>query len=65
MTDKSYEEGKKMQGAFWGIIVSAMAPGAGAIPVLFLKQVSTRVKDVLLGYASGIMIAATTFGLSP
>ncbi len=54
-----------MQGAFWGIIVSAMATGVGAIPVLFLKQVSTRMKDVLLGYASGIMIAATTFSLIP
>ncbi len=48
-----------------GIVISAMATGLGAIPVLFLNNVSSRLKSLLLGYASGIMMAATTFSLIP
>ncbi|MCM3664877.1 ZIP family metal transporter [Mesobacillus subterraneus] len=54
-----------MAGAFWGIIISALATGLGAIPILFLNNVSSRLKSLLLGYASGIMMAATTFSLIP
>ena len=54
-----------MAEAFLGIVISAMATGLGAIPVLFLDNVSSRLKSLLLGYASGIMMAATTFSLIP
>jgi zinc transporter, ZIP family len=54
-----------MAEAFLGIVISAMATGIGAIPVLFLNNVSSRIKALLLGYASGIMMAATTFSLIP
>ncbi|MFT9596986.1 ZIP family metal transporter [Mesobacillus sp.] len=54
-----------MAEAFLGIVISAMATGLGAIPVLFLNNVSPRLKSLLLGYASGIMMAATTFSLIP
>jgi zinc transporter, ZIP family len=54
-----------MAGAFWGILISALATGVGAIPILFLNNVSSRLKSLLLGYASGIMMAATTFSLIP
>lgn len=54
-----------MTEAFLGMVISAMATGLGAIPVLFLNNVSSRVKSLLLGYASGIMMAATTFSLIP
>ncbi|WNF25213.1 ZIP family metal transporter [Mesobacillus jeotgali] len=54
-----------MAEAFLGIVISAMATGLGAIPVLFLNNVSSRLKSLLLGYASGIMMAATTFSLIP
>jgi zinc transporter, ZIP family len=54
-----------MEDAFLGIVISAMATGLGAIPVLFLNNVSPRLKSLLLGYASGIMMAATTFSLIP
>jgi zinc transporter, ZIP family len=54
-----------MAEAFLGMVISAMATGLGAIPVLFLNNVSSRVKSLLLGYASGIMMAATTFSLIP
>jgi len=54
-----------MAEAFLGIVISAMATGLGALPVLFLNNVSSKLKSLLLGYASGIMMAATTFSLIP
>ncbi|KKK37143.1 dihydroorotate dehydrogenase [Mesobacillus campisalis] len=54
-----------MQEAFLGIFISAMATGLGALPILFLNKISPRLKGTLLGYASGVMIAATTFSLIP
>jgi zinc transporter, ZIP family len=54
-----------MAEAFLGIVISAMATGFGALPVLFLNNVSSKLKSLLLGYASGIMMAATTFSLIP
>lgn len=57
--------GKVMADAFLGIFISAMATGVGALPILFLNNVSSKLKALLLGYASGIMIAATTFSLIP
>ncbi|HAQ06238.1 MAG TPA: ZIP family metal transporter [Bacillus bacterium] len=54
-----------MAEAFFGIVISSMATGAGALPILFLNKVSSKLKSLLLGYASGIMMAATTFSLIP
>lgn len=54
-----------MTEAFLGIVISAMATGVGALPILFLDKVSAKLKALLLGYASGIMMAATTFSLIP
>jgi zinc transporter, ZIP family len=54
-----------MAEAFLGIVISAMATGVGALPILFLETVSSKLKALLLGYASGIMMAATTFSLIP
>jgi len=54
-----------MTEAYLGIVISAMATGVGALPILFLDNVSAKIKALLLGYASGIMMAATTFSLIP
>jgi len=37
----------------------------GALPALLLRHVSHRGKDILLAYAAGIMVAASTYGLIP
>ena len=37
--------------------------GLGAIPAVLLTRASDRVMDGLLGFAAGIMLAATAFGL--
>jgi ZIP family zinc transporter len=49
-----------------GLIASLLAglgTGAGALPALFLKRVSDRALDAMLGAAAGVMLAATSFSL--
>ena len=51
---------------FLGIIASTaagLATGLGAIPVFFFKEISHRYLDTMLGFAAGIMLAATAFSL--
>ncbi|KGX91581.1 dihydroorotate dehydrogenase [Pontibacillus halophilus JSM 076056 = DSM 19796] len=48
-----------------GSLLSAGATGLGALPVLFLKQISHTFRDILLALAAGIMTAAVTFSLIP
>lgn len=42
---------------------TGLATGVGALPVLLTTQVSDRLLDALLGFAAGIMLAATAFSL--
>ncbi len=44
-------------------LVAGLATGAGAIPVLFTRQISDRLLDVMLGFSAGVMLAATSFSL--
>lgn len=49
-----------------GIIASllaGMATGIGALPVLFSKNISQRVQNIMLGFGAGVMLAATSFSL--
>ncbi|MEM4576456.1 MAG: ZIP family metal transporter [Candidatus Nezhaarchaeales archaeon] len=48
---------------FTASLVAGLATGAGALPVLFVKEVSESLLDILLGLAAGIMLAASTFSL--
>lgn len=51
---------------WWGIIASlaaGLATGAGALPVIFTRRVSDRLMDGMLGFAAGVMLAATSFSL--
>ncbi|MFT4885121.1 MAG: ZIP family zinc transporter, partial [Natronomonas sp.] len=43
--------------------VTMLATGLGAIPFLFVEDVSDRLTVALWGVASGIMVAASVFGL--
>ncbi|QDP39914.1 ZIP family metal transporter [Radiobacillus deserti] len=47
------------------IIISSLCTSLGALPVLFIKNISHRGKDVLLAYTAGIMVAASAYGLIP
>jgi ZIP family zinc transporter len=49
-----------------GIIASltaGLATGVGAIPILFTQNISKKMLNILLGFAAGIMLAATSFSL--
>lgn len=48
-----------------GSFLSAMATGAGALPILFFRSVTHRWRDILLAFTAGIMMAAATFSLIP
>ena len=42
---------------------AGLATGAGALPVLFVKKISDRMLDVMLGFSAGVMLATTSFSL--
>lgn len=54
-----------MESLYMGAVISAMATSAGAIPVMFMRSMSHRGKDILLAFTAGIMVAASTYGLIP
>jgi len=54
-----------MEQVLVGSVLSALATGAGALPILFWKTVTHRWRDILLAFTAGIMVAASTFSLIP
>ncbi|MEM2943197.1 MAG: ZIP family metal transporter [Methanomassiliicoccales archaeon] len=46
-----------------GSFLAGLATGAGALPILFIRKLSDRMLDVMLGLSAGIMLAATFFSL--
>ncbi|WP_068774793.1 ZIP family metal transporter [Paenibacillus sp. FJAT-26967] len=54
-----------METALIGSFISAMATVLGAVPLLFVKTLSEKWKDILVAFTAGIMVSASTFGLMP
>jgi ZIP family zinc transporter len=46
-----------------GTLLTGFATGVGGLPVLFTTEISERILDALLGFAAGVMLAATAFSL--
>src|SRR3546814_5194107 len=49
-----------------GVLASlgaGLATGVGALPALLLRDISEQVQDMLLGFAAGVMLAASFFSL--
>lgn len=44
-------------------LLAGLATSIGAIPVLFTRRISPRLYDGMLGFAAGVMLAATVFSL--
>jgi ZIP family zinc transporter len=44
-------------------LCAGAATGVGALPALFAKSFSDRSRDILLGFAAGVMLAAACFSL--
>ncbi|MEK5059286.1 ZIP family metal transporter [Paenibacillus shunpengii] len=51
--------------ALIGSVISALSTGLGAIPILFMRKVTHRLRDILLAYAAGIMTSASLYSLIP
>lgn len=49
--------------ALAGSGVAALATALGALPALFLRRISARWEDVMLGFGAGVMAAAASFSL--
>ncbi len=45
------------------LILPGLATGLGAIPIFFAKDISKKAINILLGFAAGVMLAATFFSL--
>ncbi|HEU4342839.1 MAG TPA: ZIP family metal transporter [Candidatus Binatia bacterium] len=48
---------------FLASLAAGLATGVGALPALVVKKAPDRLLDAMLGFAAGIMIAASVFGL--
>ncbi len=48
---------------FLASLAAGSATGLGAVPALFTTQVSRRALNAMLGFAAGVMLAATCFSL--
>jgi ZIP family zinc transporter len=49
--------------ALAGSGVAALATAAGALPALFVRNISPRWEDIMLGFGAGVMAAASCFSL--
>jgi len=48
---------------FGASAAAGIATGVGALPILFIRKLSTALEDALLGFAAGVMLAASFFSL--
>lgn len=48
---------------FGASLAAGLATGIGSLPAFFLLRPSDKVMDAMLGFAAGVMLAATAFGL--
>lgn len=46
-----------------GLVFPGLMTALGAVPIFFTKNVSQKLLDMMLGFAAGIMLAATCFSL--
>jgi ZIP family zinc transporter len=52
-----------MRSARLAAIVTGLATGLGALPLLFVRELGRRTYDLILGVGAGLMLAAATLGL--
>lgn len=48
---------------FMASVVAGCATGLGALPIFFTRNISHKLLDTMLGFAAGVMLAATSFSL--
>jgi ZIP family zinc transporter len=52
-----------LRAALVATLFTALATGAGALPVLVVRNISDAVRDAMLGFGAGVMLAASFFSL--
>src|SRR5690606_28889845 len=52
-----------VRAALAATLFTALATGVGALPVLVIRHISDAVRDTLLGFGAGVMLAASFFSL--
>jgi ZIP family zinc transporter len=52
-----------VRAALMATLFTAFATGAGALPVLVMRDISAAARDALLGFGAGVMLAASFFSL--
>ena len=52
-----------VRAALAATLFTALATGAGALPVLVARHISEALRDTLLGFGAGVMLAASFFSL--
>jgi len=53
----------RVEEAWHGGLVAALATALGTLPVVFSQRLSERVQDTLFGFGAGVMLAACSFSL--
>ena len=48
---------------FVASLLAGMMTGVGALPVLVTRNISAKLQDAMLGFAAGVMVAASVFSL--
>lgn len=48
---------------FLASLSAGLATGVGALPIFFSRNISKKILDICLGFAAGVMLAATSFSL--
>ena len=48
---------------FLASLLAGLCSGVGALPILVVRQISSQVQNAMLGFAAGVMLAASFFSL--
>jgi ZIP family zinc transporter len=59
----AWTPGPAMRGALAGGLAASLATALGALPALALGRISDRAEAIMLGFAAGVMLAASAFSL--
>ena len=62
LLDAAYAN-ETLRAALAATLFTALATGAGALPVVFVRRISDAARDSLLGFGAGVMLAASFFSL--
>ena len=57
------QSNERVEQAWHGGLVAALATALGTVPVMFSQRLSEKVQDTLFGFGAGVMLAACCFSL--